>query len=200
MRRIVHAALGAAPSLYQRSKAAGEAVLTGSGLDDHFAAQCGLWRRRPVAEPFCETAKRIPGDATGWGLTPGFNLCGWKMWRRHWLTSCCAKTSSEVENNSALRNIYEACGPNIYTLKELVQLAGTLVWPLQASHRIARSAGQSAGPVHGNGAGPTSMSRDNLDSMKVDNGQRPAARPAGAGHSARVAVSYCAVVSGTRPR
>ena len=204
VRRIVHvSALGAAanaPSLYQRSKAAGEAVLTGSGLDVTILRPSVVFGADDqLLNLFAKLQSVFPVMPLA-GADTRFQPVWVEDVAQALVNILLRKTCSEVKNNSALRNI-RGLWPEYLYIERVGPACRNPVWPLQASHRIARSAGQSAGPVHGNGAGPTpDEPRQSGLHESGQRGQRPAARPAGAGHSARVAASYCAVVSGTRPR
>ena len=73
-----------------------------------------------------------------------------------------------VERGAAAAGVYEAVGPQVLTLRELVRCAGRLsgharpVWPLP------RALGMAQAWLLEHLPGPTLMSRDNLRSLQVD--------------------------------
>ncbi len=171
VQRLVHvSALGAAsdaPSMYQRSKAQGEAVLAASALDvtilqpsvifgaddqflNLFAALQSVFPVLPLAgattrfQPvWVEDVAQAIVNALGKGKGAGMG--------------------------QAVPALVQACGPEVFTLKELVQLAGRLsghprpVFALPAALAHVQAWLMELAP------GVPVMSRDNLDSMKVDN-------------------------------
>lgn len=176
VRRIVHiSALGASlesASMYQRTKARGEAVLRGSGLDvtllrpsvifgaeDKFLnAFAGLQAMFPV----------IPLAASSARFQPV------------WVEDVARAVVRCLPDSHTVGQIFEACGPDVFTLKELVQLAGryaginggkgrpVIALP-DALARLQAWAMELA-------PGEPLLSRDNLDAMKTDNvasGQLP---------------------------
>jgi NADH dehydrogenase len=74
-----------------------------------------------------------------------------------------------LQDPTTAGQIYEACGPDVFTLAELVHIAGRHIGHerpvLPLPHAIAwlQAVLMELAP------GPTVMSRDNLASMKVDN-------------------------------
>lgn len=173
VRRIVHvSALGAAanaPSLYQRSKAAGEAVLTGSGLDVTILRPSVVFGADDqLLNLFAKLQSVFPVMPLA-GADTRFQPVWVEDVAQALVNILLRKTCSEVENNSTLRNIYEACGPNIYKLKELVQLAGTLSGHSRPVIGLPAALGSLQALFMEMAPGQPLMSRDNLDSMKVDN-------------------------------
>jgi len=175
VRRIVHiSALGAtpqSPSRYQRSKARGEAALLGAGLDVTvlrpsviFGANARLQQVFPVIPLAGSTARFQPV----------------------WVGDVASAVLHCLHDTTTIGQVYEACGPDVFTLRQLVQLAGR--W---------------AGVNHGRGRpivrlpdalarlqaffmelapGDPMLSRDNLDAMKTDNiasGRLPGLRELG---------------------
>lgn len=166
VRRLLHmSALGAAtdgPSMYQRSKADGEAAVLAEpsiavtifrpsvvfGPEDNFLNMfASLQRFFPVMPLGGATAKFQPvyvGDVAN-------AFC------------------NALENAATYGKTYELAGPRVYTLRELVKLAGVF-----SGHRrpvIALPAGLAkvqAWTLEHLPGGPL-MSRDNLDSMRQDN-------------------------------
>lgn len=168
-RRIVHiSALGAgldAPSMYLRSKARGEAVLLASGLDVTVLRPSVIFG---TEDRFLNTFAQLQQ------VFPVIPLAGsTARFQPVWVEDVAEALVRCLTDRSTIGNTYEACGPEVFTLRELVQLAG-------------RYAGINKGegrPVFGlpNGLarlqawmmelapGEPLMSRDNLNSMKVDN-------------------------------
>ena len=195
VQRLVHvSALGAdpqGPSLYQRSKARGETLLQGAGLqltvlrpsvifgaEDHFL---NLFADLQAVVPFMPLA----GSST--------------RFQPVWVADVARAVVTCLQKPATIGQTYELCGPDVMTLAELV-----------------KHAGQWAGVNHGQGRpvlplphwvgwlqalamemapGEPLMSRDNLASMKVDNvatGQWPglAALGISAASAAGVAPGY----------
>ena len=179
VRRVVHvSALGAAtgaPSHYQRSKAAGEAVLQEAAA----ASMIDLTVLRPSViygadDRFLRLFVRLQR------MLPVLPLAGaGARFQPVWVRDVAAALERCLQDAATIGQTYEICGPDVFTLRELAQ-----------------SAAQWAGVAEGRGRpvlgmpGPlawlqalamerlpgTLMSRDNLDSMKVPNvasGQLP---------------------------
>ena len=173
--RVVHvSALGAgaaAASMYQRSKAQGEAALAAGGLE--------LAILRPSVV-FGEGDQFLNLFAKLQAVFPVMPLAGANTrFQPVWVEDV-AQALIELVRRQAVgafatgaASVFEACGPEVYTLRELVQLAGTLsghrrpVMPLPAA--LGRLQAQMMEWL----PGKTLMSRDNLDSMAVDNVASP---------------------------
>jgi NADH dehydrogenase len=165
VRRLVHVSavgVGAgAPSNYLRSKTAGEAVLAAAGLeltllrpsvifgaDDEFL---NLFARLQALAPFLPLAG---GDA---------------RFQPVWVQDVAAAVVACLERRETIGQTFELVGPSVYTLSELVRLAGRWSgherpqWPLpMAAGRLQALALEWL-------PGRPLMSRDNLDSMAVPN-------------------------------
>ena len=164
-RRIIHvSSLGAdlnAPSMYQRSKARGEAVLLGSGLD--------ISVLRPSVI-FGAEDKFLNTFATLQKVFPFIPLAGsTAKFQPVWVEDVASGLVKCIEDRATIGQTYEACGPEVFTLKQLVQLAGQysghdkpVVGLPDALARIQAALMELA-------PGEPIMSRDNLDAMKVDN-------------------------------
>jgi NADH dehydrogenase len=74
-----------------------------------------------------------------------------------------------VNTASTAGQVYELCGPDILTLTELVQLAGHWVGKERPVMSLPYAIGWLQALMMELAPGPTLMSRDNLDSMKVNN-------------------------------
>lgn len=164
--RILHmSALGAAAegtSMYLRSKAAGEQIIMNAP---------GL---RPTA--FRPSVVFGPGDsflnlfAKLQALSPVMPLGGAEAkFQPVYVGDVARAFADALDDPGSIGKVYELVGPRVYTLRELVRLAGVYsgharpVMPLpQAAARL------QALMLEWMPGGPL-MSRDNLDSMKTDN-------------------------------
>jgi NADH dehydrogenase len=169
VQRLVHiSALGAdpqGPSMYQRSKARGETLLQGAGLQ--------LTVLRPSVV-FGADDKFLNLFADLQAVVPFMPLAGsGTRFQPVWVTDVARAIVTCLQKPDTMGQTFELCGPQVMTLGELVQQAG-----------------QWAGVNHGRGRpvlplphwvgwlqalamemapGEPLMSRDNLASMKVDN-------------------------------
>jgi len=187
-RRIVHvSALGAdlnAASMYQRSKARGEAVLLNSGLDVSVLRPSVIFGAEDkFLNTFASLQKIFPVIPLA-GSTARFQPV--------WVQDVAAALVKCLEDNSTIGKTFEACGPEIFTLKQLVQLAGQYsgndrpVFGLPDALARVQAALMELAP------GEPIMSRDNLDAMKVDNiasGKLPGLQALGITPSALSAVA-----------
>ena len=168
-RRIIHlSALGAginAPSMYQRSKARGEAVLLGSGLDVSVLRPSVLFG---ADDRFMNTFAKLQQY---FAVIP---LAASKAkFQPVWVEDVASALVKCLDDKTTIGQTYEACGPEVFTLKQLMQLAG----------RYSGINGGEGRPVIGLpdslarlqawfmelAPGEPMMSRDNLDTMKEDN-------------------------------
>lgn len=185
--QVVHvSALGAdslqpnkSPSLYLRSKGEGEAVLLqaavggGAGAASHAGFDLSILRPSVI---FGEGDKFLNLFAKLQKVFPMMPLAGasarfqpvWVQDVANAVMSCLKGVSTHPSPR-----IIEAVGPDVYTLKELVQLsaqlsgvAGGLGRPVIA---LPAWAGRLQAKMMGLAPGEPLMSVDNLDSMKVDN-------------------------------
>jgi uncharacterized protein YbjT (DUF2867 family) len=169
VKRIVHvSALCAAPdspAMYQRSKARGEAVLRESGLD--------VTLLRPSVI-FGAEDKFLNTFASLQQLFPVIPLASAEArFQPVWVEDVAAAVVHCLHDRSTIGKTFEACGPDVFTLKQLVEMAG---------HYAGVNGGRGR-PVFGLPAplariqarlmelapGEPVMSRDNLDAMKIDN-------------------------------
>ena len=174
VRRLVHvSALGASldsASMYQRSKARGEAALLGAGLDVTALRPSVIFG---AGDKFLNTFAKLQQ------VFPVIPLAGSQArFQPVWVGDVASALVRCLQDSATIGQVYEACGPDVFTLKQLVQLAG-------------RYAGIGQGrPVIGLpdalarvqaffmelAPGEPILSRDNLDAMKTDNiasGQLP---------------------------
>jgi NADH dehydrogenase len=164
-RRIVHvSALGAAPaapSMYLRSKAAGEAVLATSGLD--------VTVLRPSVI-FGAEDRFLNLFAAMQAIVPVVPLAGaGARFQPVWVGDVAEAIARCLDGAVTAGQTIECAGPRTYTLAELVTLAGRWsgrarpVWPLPAPLARLQALAMEMLP------GEPLMSRDNLASMQVDN-------------------------------
>jgi NADH dehydrogenase len=173
VRRLVHvSALGAAldaPSMYQRSKARGEAALQAAVT----AGSLDLTLLRPSVI-FGAQDKFLNVFAQLQRVFPVMPLAGADTrFQPVWVEDVAEAVQRCLQDPATIGQTFEACGPGVFTLRELVRLAGQ--W--------AGVNGGRGRPVIGlplalarlqawlmeMAPGETLMSRDNLDSMAVDN-------------------------------
>lgn len=165
VRRLVHiSALGAdaqGPSVYQRSKAAGEAVLQAAGLDLTilrpsviFGAQdrfLNLFARLQTVFPFMPLA----------GARTRFQPV--------WVEDVARAVVACLHNPHTVGQVIECAGPEVLTLAELVQLAGRFGSHQRPVIPLPMVLGRLQAALMELAPGEPLMSRDNVDSMRVDN-------------------------------
>jgi len=164
-RRIIHvSSLGAdlaAPSMYQRSKARGEAVLFGSGL--------GVTVLRPSVI-FGAEDKFLNTFATLQKLFPFIPLAGsTARFQPVWVEDVATAIVKCIEDNITIGQTFEACGPEVFTLKQLVQMAGQYSGHDKPVIGLPDALARIQAALMELAPGEPIMSRDNLDAMKVDN-------------------------------
>lgn len=178
VRRVLHvSALGvdaAQPSLYLRSKADGEALLRAAPLD--------LTVLRPsvifgAEDRFMNTFARLQRFAP---LVP---LAGADArFQPVWVNDVANALVACLERPATAGRVFECAGPDVFTLRELVTLAGRWsgaprpVLPLPAALGRLQALAMEWLP------GEPLMSRDNLDSMRTPNvagGRLPGLRELG---------------------
>lgn len=186
-RRIVHvSSLGAdlhAPSMYQRSKARGEAVLLASGLDISVLRPSVIFG---AEDKFLNTFASLQK------LFPFIPLAGsTAKFQPVWVEDVATALLKCLEDKSTIGQTYEACGPEVFTLKQLVQLAGQYSGNDKPVIGLPDALARIQAALMELAPGEPIMSRDNLDAMKVDNisgGQLPGLQALGITPSAISAV------------
>ena len=168
--RVVHiSALGAAvdgPSMYQRSKARGEAVLQAAGLD--------LTILRPSVI-FGADDKFLNLFAKLQTIFPVMPLAGANTkFQPVWVEDVAqAVVNSLTKQSSPENRVIEACGPDVITLKELVQLSAIAAGINRGRGRPVIALPPFFGKLQAMAMrllpGEPLVSQDNLDSMQVDN-------------------------------
>jgi NADH dehydrogenase len=163
--RLVHvSALGAAtdaPSMYQRSKAAGEAVLQGSQLD---------WTVLRPSVIFGEGDQFLALFARLQKALPIMPLAGADtLFQPVWVGDVVAAVLQCLQRHDTVRRTFEVCGPERFTLRQLVKMAGSLSGHARPVIGLPEPIARLQALFMELAPGPTLMSRDNLDSMKVSN-------------------------------
>ncbi len=165
LKRVVHvSALGAAadaPSKYLRSKAAGEVVLRGAGLD--------LTVLRPSVI-FGEHDKFLNLFASLQALAPVMPLAGAAArFQPVWVEDVAAAIVASLDDRSSIGQTVECGGPAVYTLEALVRFAGRCAGHERPVIALPDAIARLQATVMGWLPGEPLMSGDNLDSMRVPN-------------------------------
>ena len=165
VRRVVHvSALGAdvaAPSKYLRSKAAGEAALKLPGL--------ALTVLRPSVI-FGANDKFLNLFARLQTLFPVMPLAGARArFQPVWVDDVAEAIVRSLGSPATIGQTIECAGPQTYTLAELVRLAGRWSGHERPVLPLPAALGRLQALVMEWLPGEPLMSRDNIDSMKVDN-------------------------------
>ena len=163
--RLVHiSALGAgkdAPSMYQRSKAAGEAVIEASPLD---------WTVLRPSVIFGEGDQFLTLFARLQAVLPVMPLAGADtLFQPVWVGDVVEAIAQCLQRDDTGKRVYEACGPERFSLRQLVQMAGRWSGHVRPVIGLPSPVARLQALLMEMAPGPTLMSRDNLDSMKVDN-------------------------------
>jgi len=173
VRRLVQvSALGAAldgPSMYQRSKARGEAVL-------HTQAAAGILDLT-VLRPsviFGAQDKFLNVFAQLQRMFPLIPLAGADTrFQPVWVEDVAAAVMRCLQDDATIGQIFEACGPEVFTLRDLVRLAGQYAGVNQGRGRAVFALPMPLARLQAwlmeRLPGEPLMSGDNLDSMAVDN-------------------------------
>ena len=168
VRRLVHvSALGAdlqGPSRYQRSKARGEAALLAQvpaglaltllrpsvmfGRDDRFLnAFAALQRWLPFIPLACADAKFQPV----------------------WVQDVASAIAKCLQDERTSGQTYQACGPAVWTLRQLVELTGRLTGRQRRVLPVSMKTARRQAWLMEKLPGEPMLSNDNLDSMQQDN-------------------------------
>lgn len=192
VQRLVHiSALGAdlqGPSMYQRSKARGEAVLHNAGL--------ALTVLRPSVI-FGAEDKFLNLFADLQAVLPFMPLAGsGTRFQPVWVADVARAVVACLQKPDTIGQTYELCGPDVLTLGQLVQQAGQWAGVNHGRGRpvigLPRWLGWLQALAMEMAPGEPLMSRDNLASMKVDNiatGQRPGLQALGIAPAAAAGVA-----------
>ena len=165
VKRVIHvSALGAgpnAPSRYLRSKTAGEAVLLGAGL--------ALTVLRPSVI-FGEHDSFLNLFAQLQSVFPVMPLAGADArFQPVWVQDVAAAIVKCLDDDSTIGKTLELAGPQVLTLKQLVQAAGRYAGHVRPVIGLPDALGNLQALAMEMMPGVPLMSRDNLASMRVPN-------------------------------
>jgi NADH dehydrogenase len=166
IQRIVHlSALGAsegAPSIYLRTKAGGEEALLAPG-----PVNAAILRPSAIFgahDRFLNLFARLQRWA------PVMPLAGADARLQPvWVEDVARAVLRCVEDPSAAGRIIECCGPKVYTLGELVQLAGRLAGHPRPLIKLPMALGQLQAMFLEAMPGQPLLSTDSLDSLRIPN-------------------------------
>lgn len=170
--RLLHiSALGAdaataqtAPSRYLRSKGRGEAVLQAAAAQ---GLQLTLLRPSVI---FGADDRFLNLFASLQRVFPFMPLAGANArFQPVWVEDVAAAVACCLEDRGSIGRTYELCGPAVMTLRELVQLAGRSAGVPRPVLPLPEAVGRLQALCMELAPGGPLMSRDNLDSMKIDN-------------------------------
>jgi uncharacterized protein YbjT (DUF2867 family) len=165
VRRLVHvSALGVArdaPSMYLRSKAEGEALLRASGLDVTvlrpsvmFGARDKLLNTFAALQAMLPVVPLAAADA---------------QFQPVWVEDVAAAIVACLERPSTIGQVIECAGPDVMTLRELVQRAGEWSGHPRPIVALPDALARVQAALMALAPGEPLMSKDNLDSMRVPN-------------------------------
>ena len=165
VRRLVHvSALGVAadaPSRYLRSKAAGEAVFTGSGLAVTVLRPSVIFGAN---DRFLNTFAQLQQ------LAPFMPLAfGHARFQPVWVGDVAAAIATALERPDTAGQVFECAGPREATLSELVRLSGQWAGVPRPQLPLPGWAGSLQATLMELMPGEPLMSRDNVASMSVPN-------------------------------
>ena len=173
VRRVVHvSALGAAldaPSMYQRSKARGEQVLNGTKE----AAALDLTLLRPSVI-FGAEDKFLNVFAKLQQIFPVIPLAGADTrFQPVWVDDVAQAIVHCLQHPATAGQIFDLCGPDVMTFRQLVEFSGKASGIRRGQGRpvfgLPLALGRIQAALMSLAPGEPLMSRDNLDSMAVDN-------------------------------
>jgi NADH dehydrogenase len=163
--RLVHvSALGVAldaPSMYLRSKAAGEAVFTGSGLATTVLRPSVIFGSQ---DRFINVFARLQQIAPLMPLAYGS-----ARFQPVWVQDVAAALVAALDDPASAGKTFECTGPREFTLSELVRLAGRWAGAERPQLPLPGWAGTLQAMAMELLPGEPLMSRDNLASMSVPN-------------------------------
>lgn len=165
VRRFLHmSALGAdrnAPSMYLRSKADGEAAAL-----SHPAVRTTVFQPSVV---FGADDRFLNLFASLQRFAPLMPLAGASArFQPVYVEDVAQAFVTALRNDRTIGKTYELAGPKVYTLRELVRLAGQYAGHRRPVIGLPQSLGRMQALFLEVMPGGPLMSRDNLDSMKVD--------------------------------
>jgi NADH dehydrogenase len=147
--------------MYQRSKGDGEAAVRASPLDwTIFQPSVIFGPEDRFLNTFATLAKVFPVLPIG-GADVRFQPV--------WIGDVAQAFVNALGNRDTYRKSYELVGPRVYTLRELVQFAAAASGRPRPVLALPGGIAQLQARMMELAPGEPLMSRDNLDSMKVDN-------------------------------
>jgi NADH dehydrogenase len=192
VKRLVHvSALGAdlhGPSMYQRSKAQGEAALQTGVVH---GLQLTVLRPSVI---FGEDDAFMNLFAKLQAIAPVVPLAGAATrFQPVWVQDVARAIVQSLNQRHSIGQVYELVGPQVYTLQQLVEQAGAwsghVRWVFGLPHPVAYVQALLMEMM----PGPPLMSRDNLASMQSDNvasGSLPGLRELGVAHATSLAAIF----------
>ena len=155
--------------MYQRSKARGEAVLKAAAT----AGTLDLSVLRPSVI-FGAQDKFLNVFAQLQRMFPVIPLAGADTrFQPVWVEDVAAAVMRCLQDDATIGQTFEACGPEVFTLRDLVRLAGQYAGVNQGRGRPVLGLPMTLARLQAwlmeRLPGEPLMSRDNLDSMAVDN-------------------------------
>jgi NADH dehydrogenase len=169
VRRLVHvSALGvgpdaaALPSMYLRSKADGErAIRDTPGID---------WTILRPSVVFGPEDQFLNMFARAQRLLPVLPIPqAHARFQPVYVGDVAQAVVNALENPATIGRTFELAGPEVFTLEELVRLAGRWSGHPRPVWALPFTLGQLQSSILAFAPGPTLMSRDNFDSMRIDN-------------------------------
>jgi NADH dehydrogenase len=165
VKRVIHvSALGAAtdgPSRYQRSKGRGEAALKAAALD--------LTILRPSVI-FGERDRFLNLFAQLQTVLPVLPLASAEArFQPVWVEDVASAIVAAIDDPSKNGTTIECCGPRVYTLADLARAAGRWSGASRPVFNLPAALARLQAFFMELLPGTPLMSRDNLDSMRVDN-------------------------------
>jgi len=166
VRRLLHiSALGAdpkGPSMYLRSKGDGERAAQASSLVETtvFRPSVVFGREDRFLNQFARMARLLPVLAVG---RPDTRM------QPVWVADAASAIVNALDNPETYGRTYELCGPRTYTLRELVRFAARASGHPRVVLGLPDAAAKTVAWMFEHLVpGEPIMSRDNLDSLKVD--------------------------------
>lgn len=163
--RLVHvSALGVgdnAPSLYLRSKTEGEAVLRSAGLDLTVLRPSTIFG---AEDRFLNLFARLQAFLPLVAL-PGADA----QFEPVWVRDVATVLLRCLDDPATIGKTYELTGPQVFTLAELVHMAGARAGHARPVIALPAALGAAQAWLLEHLPGPTLMSRDNLRSMQRPN-------------------------------
>ncbi|RQP26607.1 complex I NDUFA9 subunit family protein [Piscinibacter terrae] len=165
VKRMIHvSALGAgenSPALYQRTKAAGEAALKQAPLDLTIARPSVIFGEH---DHFLNLFARLQR------IFPVMPLAGANAkFQPVWVEDVAQLIVQSLDNRTTIGQTIECTGPQVYTLRQLVAMAGLWSGHPRPIIGLPHAVGRLQAALLELLPGAPLMSRDNVDAMKIDN-------------------------------